>query len=251
MEINRFSKSLIKTLGEYMNHISIGTKSCGVFTPKKISGISIWLDAQDPNGTGVLQSNGSVLSSWVDKSGRGNTVTGGGSPTWGSSVLNGKPAVKFNGGQVFTKSSPIGLNFGTGDFSFFLVYQDRGTGNNYTHYIAMPTQDIWALKRWASDGYNYRHNGTSINGFSTTINTPWIGSFNRKAGISHWRRGNTITNSAADTQNIGQQNLSIGNGWLTEYSLADAGEIVVFNGTLTETDYANMYNYFQKKWGII
>ena len=59
-----------------------------------------------------------------------------------------------------------------------------------------------------------------------------------------------MSTATGDTQNLGTQNINIGNGWLSEYSLSDIGEIIVYNGTLTEIDHSNIHNYLQKKWGI-
>ena len=38
------------------------------FDPKSINGCNLWLDAADPNGTGILPANGATLTTWKDKS---------------------------------------------------------------------------------------------------------------------------------------------------------------------------------------
>ena len=46
-----------------------------VSDPSDVSGLVFWVDATDVNGTGVQPANGSVVSTWVDKSASGKNLT--------------------------------------------------------------------------------------------------------------------------------------------------------------------------------
>ena len=45
------------------------------FSPTSISGCQLWLDGNDPAGTGTQPANGATVSTWVDKSGNGRNAT--------------------------------------------------------------------------------------------------------------------------------------------------------------------------------
>ena len=47
------------------------------FSPRLVGGCSLWLDGNDPAGTGARPSNGTTLTTWVDKSGSGYSTTSG------------------------------------------------------------------------------------------------------------------------------------------------------------------------------
>jgi len=372
--------------------ITAVTPSAHAFDPKKIGSVALWLDAQDPAGDGILPSDASSLTTWVDKSGKGNTFNAVDAPTFYTSIINSKPGIRFNGSSNYlvNASTLTGFNFGTGDFSFYLVVMDRGTSNAYTHYIALPQQDTWALKRYDQSGSVYRFNGsTSLNGLVTATNTPYIASFVRRSGNSFWRWDNyeystsnivkypggvndisnygdywtaeagistpgayggdwglnysassmnlyqvvtgfrvgtsytasvTVSNYGngtiymyvedgtlvntniggngtftasftatsfshtlrfyvaagsitasqvqlnsisitattatdiiqSDTQSLSPTSANIGHGWTTstEYSASDMGEVIVYNGTLSEKDHNNVHNYLKNKWGL-
>jgi hypothetical protein len=70
------------------------------FNPKKISDLTLWLDANDPMANGFQPSSGTSLPIWIDKSGKSNSasqMTGGNQPTFNTSVQNGLPGIQFNG----------------------------------------------------------------------------------------------------------------------------------------------------------
>ena len=52
------------------------------FNPRQISGCQLWLDAADPNGNTIKPAEGSLVSSWSDKSGLGNNATAVGTITY-------------------------------------------------------------------------------------------------------------------------------------------------------------------------
>src|ERR1700677_167526 len=67
------------------------------FRPPSIAGNVLWLDGTDPAGTGIAPSPGKI-SSWVDKSGSGNTfvqATSSNQPSYASAAVNSKGAIQF------------------------------------------------------------------------------------------------------------------------------------------------------------
>ena len=66
----------------------------------------MWLDAQDPLGTGATPTNGQTISSWVDKSGVGNNGTAiGTTPTYTLATRG----VTFGGAGYYTTNFSASL----------------------------------------------------------------------------------------------------------------------------------------------
>ena len=105
--------------------ISISTRSMGQtnFSPARVSGCLMWLDANDINGTGVNPALGTTFTSWTDKSGSGNTVIGAASSTL--SNYSGRNAVYMNA-TSFTKSA----TFAVGNTTMFLVFAVSAAQND-------------------------------------------------------------------------------------------------------------------------
>lgn len=79
------------------------------YTPLTIPGLSLWLHAADA----VL--SGSNVSSWPDRSGRGFTAdVFSGTPTYGATDMNGRPAVKFDGSSAMRIDASV-YSFGITD----------------------------------------------------------------------------------------------------------------------------------------
>ncbi len=80
------------------------------------SGLIMHLDAADANADGSIATepaNGSVLSTWADKSGLGNHATLlGGAPTYLKGRVHGHPAVRFDGDDAYNLPNFAGLTAG-------------------------------------------------------------------------------------------------------------------------------------------
>ena len=106
------------------------------FTPKSITGLSLWLDGADP--LSMIISDSSV-STWNDKSGLGNSPTSssGTYPTY-SSTLN---AVQWTGGaQQLTFPSTIATAVSNTSFTVFFVSQRTASNENFI--IRGTAQDV-------------------------------------------------------------------------------------------------------------
>lgn len=100
------------------------------FQPTQIPGCALWLDGADPNGNGILPTNGSSISTWADKSGNNNNASGGVSPTY-SRTSN---AVVFNGSSQYLQNNySASLQNET---LFIVCFYDRPTYLSFTTLIA-------------------------------------------------------------------------------------------------------------------
>ena len=75
--------------------------STAYFTPKSVSGCSLWLDGSDPAGTGTAPANASSVSTWTDKSGSGYNFTASSAATYSSALK----AIQFNN-NLYSSSYP-------------------------------------------------------------------------------------------------------------------------------------------------
>jgi hypothetical protein len=95
-----------------------GTKTRLRFLPSDLTGLVGWWRAES-----LLLNDGASVSTWSDESGQANHLsqaTGTKQPTYRTNVLNGKPAIRFDGvNDLLTRaSSPIG---GVSAWSIFFV----------------------------------------------------------------------------------------------------------------------------------
>lgn len=77
--------------------MSIGINASQAFSPNKIDGLSLWLDASD---VGTIIEVGGFVSQWSDKSGNGNhatQTTGSQQPATGANTINGLNAITYDG----------------------------------------------------------------------------------------------------------------------------------------------------------
>ena len=84
------------------------------FSPTSITGLNLWLDATDPYGTGNLPANNTIITTWTDKSGSGNNISGCNSPRWYAS-----PSRMSNSSSAyFTGPTPTSYNM----IAYFVYY---------------------------------------------------------------------------------------------------------------------------------
>jgi len=71
------------------SNAALVTNNAANATLVRQTGITLWLDGADPNGTGVLPAVGSAITTWVDKSGYGNNALGSGFVSSNGIIFNG------------------------------------------------------------------------------------------------------------------------------------------------------------------
>lgn len=225
--------------------VSALTNAYSVFSPKSISGLNVWWDGSDPNGTDVAPVNGATISTWVDKSGNGYNATASVAGTY--------------------SSSPVGVNFGT-------------TGYYTTNYPANPTNESCFIVFNKSSNNQMMMIGANSGGREVAMQTGTIfGIVN--SGIA-W--GATMTaGSATGVSHIGEAFVSGGtstsitfNGGITLTGptavpaftsgvLTNLGregsflqyigyiqEILFYNSVLTLSQRQQVEGYLAWKWGV-
>ena len=242
--------------------------------PKTISGLSLWLDGTDPAGTGTPPSSGTAISSWVDKSGKGNNFTQstpGNQPTYQSAAVNSKGSIQFTelnndylqsvgyfmlAGSAFDffwvlNPSTVSGN-GTG-YTFF--YTDKGNSGtvispNYQTptFSITPTFFNFESFGWESSSFiqAFTANSTYLfefnyNGGDITTSTNYTGLVNN----SVLTRAGAISGGGGNGPNVlGGDALSSANYQYGGYM----SEIIFYNRVLSSSERTSIQNYLFNRW---
>ena len=246
--------------------------SLNVWLPTRISGSTLWLDGADPNGNGVIPGNGATVSTWIDKSGSGNTVSAGsGQPTYSTNVSNRLGGLTFNGSQGLAKGSVSAGSLAgnnTTTFSMFVVCSFTNNSQN-----SMPIS-------WDDSTYAYRillqyyaqtpeidfafgatagGAGVVLPAFSPTNNQFYIYSGVRNGPIGYMAvNGGTLskTTSGLSVTNFSATSYTLNVGTYINDPLnynmkGTTCEIIFYNSALTDTQRQQVEGYLAWKWGLV
>ncbi len=236
------------------------------FNPLSISGLSIWLDAQDSKT--ISLSGGNVVQ-WNDKSGKGNHAvqgTGVNQPVLVASGINGKPAIRgFPSGVLSQMTIADSPTLKYSEFTAFVVFAANGFNDAASNPVFGKYEVTGAQREFMSIltptthllGQYLSSNGTS-NTLLQTPNAFVVGS--AKIGVVGF------ADAAQNIQIFGEEQRILAgsvvfngtgayflfsrtgsadyfNGWI--------GEHLFFNRALSGVEIANINNYLSKKWGVV
>jgi hypothetical protein len=157
------------------------------FDPRKIVGLEAWWDASDAS---TITLNGSNVSEWRDKSGKGrhaSQVTGANQPAYSPTSWSGRPSVNFTrSSSHFLSFTPFVLTTQT----VFLVIEPTGsvTSNTGPTILNIAGSNAGELNRWLFiNATNYR-TYTAVLGAAVTGTPAGVGAdifAEKKMLISH------------------------------------------------------------------
>jgi hypothetical protein len=222
------------------------------FSPRNISGVTLWLDAADQSS---MTLSGSSVTQIRDKSGNGNNSTS--STATYTTGINGRASM--NNPVI---SGPI-ANSGSSTVSIFVIATNNRTGTLYDNMIALNVSPITNyygagslfLARAGDSGtpksYYGFMNGNLSSAFAPAFDTPFM--FNVfQTGTTGSTYGNgtdygsvTTPGSTLNYTNYYIGTCSGGPAWL-----GNIGEILVFNSVLTTSQRQQIEGYLAHKWGM-
>lgn len=234
------------------SRLTIG--SSAPFVPTDISGLSLWLKADD--AATVLNTGGQV-DQWNDKSGNSNnaTATLTQRPITGTRTINSKNAIDFDG-TVDIMTLPAGvLSLPSGANTIFVTYQSDNTGDATQRMIV-------GLNGGGGRRYEVGFTATQIQGCnSNTANTPTTQADTRDTTVKTigFRRSGTAITTFID----GVQGAPSALGENTTLTSALLGaqtsgidrfngliaEVIWYNSSLSDTDMDRVGNYLNTEWG--
>ena len=219
------------------------------FLPTAISNCALWLDGTDPAGTGVVPANNATVSTWADKSGLGNSGTGGVSPTYNTS----EKAITFNGSSwLSTSYSSVPANE-----TAFIVFKTTSTAVQNNCFMIGPSSSggrlILSVNENDGFGLSFKigayaiANGSRLSqvqnqmylGTTTVASTTSFVYLNGTQGSS-----STLTYSGSSTTQIGTavSGSAIYIGYIYE--------IIMYNSLLGTTQRQQVEGYLAQKWGL-
>jgi len=202
------------------------------FKPSDYTGCQLWLDGADPNGTGRQPASGTVLTSWTDKSGSGNTVTLP-SLTYSVNTFTGYPGVVFTSG---TASSQLTLS--PYDCFFASSYTSSLFPLSYPGLLGQ-TSVVMFGNYWQSANFMANGGGFNTNGLNT------YGNYVADA------RNMTVSDvyslpSSTFALRVGSGDQYPNNSWLGHIY-----EVIVFSNALNITQRQQVEGYLCQKWGTV
>jgi hypothetical protein len=228
-----------------------------VMITSKITGVTLWLDASDPEATGTPLASGTPLTTWYDKSGNNNDAVITGTIT----ISKVSPSVYYS--ADFSASSFATSSIASDTFinalEYFVVYKST-SAVTYNTLLTRPMTTIFCYDAYnfnriipANVGdlqgfisnYNLYNNSSSI--YSTQIDQVKNSFSEFSNGVSTGK----YTAEAAWTPEDNGTSLYIGTRFdLNTGFMGSMQEIVVFNRALSTTERQNIEGYLAWKWGL-
>ncbi len=223
-------------------------------TPLSIPNLQTWVDATDPAASGVEPADGTTISIWKDKSGKGQDL-----PTAGTAAVlaltgfGGLPAIHYGGFGGHQSPYVIGS-----DYTISYISKLNGTQNGRV--VGDWSGGNILLGYWNGNMHGFYINGAPENLFGSTAPVSiaattqknWY-TFTRSSlsgAFTFYNQGNVYaTNPASSAPNM-KLMLGCGYGNTGECSNVFISELVVYNRVLTPQELNVLNVYMKSKWGF-
>lgn len=248
--------------------------------PKTISGLTLWLDANDTStlfdsdtGGNQIVSDATAVGRWQDKSGNNTHAsqsTSGFRPLFKTSIQNKKNIIRFDGTDDFYTgiANAIGTFTTNSTFTFFIacipdltgrqaayggggIIGKRTFGDSRDWYFGVRSGGKFVMNN------NAGPNRSFVSTTTLSSNTAYIigSTLNYNSSINP----NLYLNSVLETTTTddgsggwGTGDGEIGRGYTSSsyYFKGDLCEIIIYNSVLSSANIKRIVDYLQNKWGI-
>ena len=241
----------------------------GIVNLNAYSGLVMWYDAADPAGTGYIPSNGENITAWVDKSGRGITLTGN---TLTFSTSPSPYSIAFNNNSIGNGSAGVNVN----TLTVFVVWFQTNAGSNRPLFYLMSSANAFQQTGVSiySDSTSTRPGGISQIRVYTNNNLPGLASASMPAATSTEVVPINITSITIDstnavaiyingslsgtlspnlTRNTTANNIALGTETSVPggSSIANISELIFYNSLLTTGQRQTVEGYLAWKWNLV
>jgi len=233
--------------------MSIGIIASQAFSPNKLSGLRLWLDASD---LGTIIESGGDVSQWNDKSSDNNDVTqatGSKQPKTGVDTINGVNAITFDGvddflqritftGGAITRPDTISIVWELIALPTILdgkIVDGGATGSNRQVIEMDEATDKWQMFA-----------GSFALGSVIPIDTPFITS-SLFDGASSEGHINGVLDISVTTGTNNLNGITIG-GRFNGVGLLNVkiGELIIHDRAFSTAERLEMQNYLVNKWRV-
>lgn len=235
--------------------------AAALWAPTDLPGLVLWLDADAIAGL----SDGDPVGTWSDQSGESNDFTQATTarkPTYKTSIQNGLPIVRFDGGDFLAEAGgAVSLRVTT--FSVFIVFYGVrpyvGSFGGLAYHVCedatgrilheeIPSKRVLSQFYDSGAGYHSELTDSAYNFdewhiFEATLTT----------GASNWKfyksgaANGTATGFIART---GTTPMEVGRGHTSYPFTGDIAEFILYNSALSDADRGLVEAYLGTKWGI-
>jgi hypothetical protein len=232
-------------------------------SPTDLTGLVLWLDAEDVDGDGNAANNpaeGDNVTTWVDKSGNGaNVISGqalgsgntGSTPTYRLNQFNGKAVLEF----IKSEKDALVHNLATpwnGQYTVFVTFKQIGTTapadfSSFFSNGSLPNSTYFQIHY--KDGNFSWISGTTIN-FAPFDNNLNLYSVRGDSTTTTVYSNGIPQNSATDTtgRQFNQYRININrNGAQPNDSLM--AEVILYNRAITDCEMRQVNQYLGEKYG--
>lgn len=235
----------------------------GAFDPRALGNLSLWLDATKHNAA-----DGDAVTTWADLSGNGKDATqatAGKKPTYKTAIQNGKPVIRFDGGDGLAVPA-IDLT-GTPAVSLYMVasssaatdqvlFEFSDNKNSYTDAFLMyvlATSKVLEMGGTGDVGSaNFRT--TAVASAAMKVMT---GVFDKSAGAGFeafaWVNGDgagTKPTTFNNTNALGNRASYIGaRNQASLFLTGDIAEVLLYRVAHTTAERQAVEGYLRQKWG--
>jgi hypothetical protein len=215
------------------------------FDPRDVPGCALWLDGADPNGNGILPSNGATVTTWVDKTVSGNSMTAAGTPTFQTSPSR----ISLNGSSYLQT-----LNLTTAVYTCFYVFQKTSSGGPLFTTSATTFDVTGLFPNENGTTYLCRSDATWYTQTSTIpdnqINLLVI-QYDSSGNIYVWLNG-VLNMQTTTSGSITRNRLTLGvRLFNNQYMTGSYYEVIQMNSALTTSQRQQVEGYLAWKWGLI
>jgi hypothetical protein len=228
---------------------SAGTKQLitGLLSPTQLPGLQVWLDGADPLGTGTAPANGTVISTWADKSGNSRNSTGFSSPTYSSATRS----VIFNGSsQYFT--IPYSGSHPTETCFVIINITDPTTTSEIIMGNAVGARDLLTYQNLIQ---LYTSQGSSIvTGALPSAGVQTLLGYSYSSSSSSLYKNGTLTGSGGGITGVSETLLFLGTNYLSIAGRALTGtisEVLIYNQFLSTVQRQAVEGYLAWKWNLV
>ena len=218
------------------------------FSISAISDLQLWLDGSDPAANGKLPDDSSTLTTWVDKSGKGNNAKDGNPPKFSNK------SVVFDGNANFLQTSIPSNPTNETVFIVFTLAENAPNRNNdmlaSSRTNGRGFQVLGAPFRlkydvWAVGGYADTPNDSIVKGKMTLSS----GTISNGSGKVYVNGGQFVGGPQSfNTQPGGVTNIGSGAGG--DFFAGSIQEVLLFNTSLSDPQRHIIEGYLAWKWGL-
>ena len=215
---------------------------------------SFWLDGLDPNGTSIQPANGTAVTTWADKSGRGYVAT-----KQTGTIVTSSTGVYFNGTGYLTAPGLAG-NLVNTPFVVFCVDSVTGTGAQIT-FGDLPVNNPGGVytdnnmnllyRSQTNFSFSFYNDDLDYTGISGSgVMRLWACYLPSASNRNTRLNGSVIATHTNFTQAKMFVTPSVGAGNGGNYYTGTISEIIVFPSDIGLTAIRQVEGYLAQKWGL-